>query len=102
VLLERTHSNRWVARARRDRPVVGSITFLESRPRRVVFRSQVFGGGADGRLLLRDAECLEVAFALILAQLARAEGELKGMPIHSRALRPVGAMTFDGREGVDW
>lgn len=75
MILIRTHSNRWVARERRDRPVTGIITLINPGERRAVYRTESVDIGSGERALLRDSDALEVAFALLLARRARAAAE---------------------------
>ncbi|NQX28368.1 hypothetical protein HQQ81_13560 [Microbacteriaceae bacterium VKM Ac-2854] len=73
MMLIRTHANRWIAREKRDRPAVGVITLLNPGEKRPVFRTEAIDLGSPERHLLRDADALEVALALLLARRARRE-----------------------------
>lgn len=71
MILLRTHSNRWVARARRTSAVLGLITLVEEQPR-PVFTTVRLDLESGERVLLRDTETLEEAFAVLLAGIERA------------------------------
>lgn len=73
VILFRTHANRWVARERPTRPVIGVITLVESEESATLYRTEAIHASSGERRLLRDSDALEVAFALLLAHLARAD-----------------------------
>lgn len=72
MILTRSHANRWIAREKRQHPAVGAITLLNPGEPRPVYRTEAWEFGSEERHLLRDADALEVAFALLLAWRARA------------------------------
>lgn len=78
MMLERTHPNRWVARERRDLPALGMITLVNPGEPVAVFRTVALRAGSDERLLLRDCDALEVAFALLLAHTVRSRAARAG------------------------
>ncbi|KQQ08473.1 hypothetical protein [Rathayibacter sp. Leaf296] len=90
MILLRTHSNRWIARARRAGTVVGVIT-LDTDPGRPVHRTVRLDPSGE-RVLLRDTESLEEAFAVLLAGIERArlalEAELAG-PVAPVSVREI-------------
>ena len=71
MILLRTHSNRWIARARRTGVVHGLITFADDLPQ-PVFRTLRLDAATGERVLLRDTDTLEVAFAVLIAAVERA------------------------------
>ncbi|KZX22340.1 hypothetical protein [Rathayibacter tanaceti] len=71
MILSRTHANRWVARARRNGAVLGVITLVPDLPR-PTYRTVRLDAATGERVLLRDTEALEDAFAVLLAGLERA------------------------------
>ncbi|NQX16455.1 hypothetical protein [Rathayibacter sp. VKM Ac-2857] len=70
MILLRTHSNRWIARARRTGVVHGLITFADDLPQ-PVFRTLRLDTATGERVLLRDTDTLEVAFAVLIAAVER-------------------------------
>jgi hypothetical protein len=73
MILIRTHSNRWIARERLDRPALGRVTRIDGEQVPSSYRTELFIPAAVERILLRDADCLEVAFALLLAAIVRSQ-----------------------------
>jgi hypothetical protein len=73
MILVRTHSNRWIARERVDRPAVGRVTRIDGEQAPSNYRTELFIPAAAERILLRDADCLDVAFALLLAAITRSQ-----------------------------
>lgn len=71
MILLRTHSNRWIARARRTGVALGLITFAADLPR-PVFKTVRLDLVTGERVLLRDSDCLEEAFAVLIAGVERA------------------------------
>lgn len=80
MLLERTHSNRWIVRARRLAPPLARITQLQQGGRQVLFRTEVWCWDREQRVLLRDCDALEVALALVIAHVARGCGRVLDNP----------------------
>lgn len=90
MLLRRTHENRWIARHYRHAPAVGRITRMNAAGQSACFRTEAWLAGHDERILLRDTDALEIAFALLLASttraLYRASSELtESMPLRQPA-----------------
>lgn len=71
MILLRTHSNRWIARARRTGVALGLITFAADLPR-PVYKTVRLDAATGERVLLRDSDCLEEAFAVLIAGVERA------------------------------
>ncbi|SMH44537.1 hypothetical protein SAMN06295885_2381 [Rathayibacter oskolensis] len=71
MILLRTHSNRWIARARRAGVALGLITFAADLPR-PVFKTVRLEVETGERILLRDSDSLEEAFAVLIAGVERA------------------------------
>ena len=103
MILLRTHSNRWIARARRAGAVVGVIT-LAADLARPVYRTIRLDPSGE-RLLLRDTDALEEAFAVLLAGVERAriaaEAELAG-PVAPLTVRELAeeAATASEEDGI--
>ncbi|QHC65703.1 hypothetical protein GSU68_03300 [Rathayibacter sp. VKM Ac-2759] len=78
MILLRTHSNRWIARARRTGVALGLITFAADLPR-PVYKTVRLDVESGERVLLRDADSLEEAFAVLIAGVERSRlaGELE-------------------------
>ncbi|WKK70519.1 hypothetical protein Q0F99_11685 [Rathayibacter oskolensis] len=70
MILLRTHSNRWIARARRTGVALGLITFAADLPR-PVYKTVRLDVESGERVLLRDADSLEEAFAVLIAGVER-------------------------------
>lgn len=70
MILLRTHSNRWIARARRTGIALGLITFAADLPR-PVFKTVRLDTSSGERILLRDSDSLEEAFAVLIAGVER-------------------------------
>ncbi|MWV48886.1 hypothetical protein GRS96_06290 [Rathayibacter sp. VKM Ac-2803] len=71
MILLRTHSNRWVARARRAGVALGLIT-LAAELSRPVYKTVRLDIESGERILLRDSDSLEEAFAVLIAGVERA------------------------------
>ena len=82
MILVRTHSNRWVARRQRDWPVVGTITLINPGQHPPVYRTETHDIAYAERVLLRDEDCLEVAFALLLAGIERGRAQKSAPESH--------------------
>ncbi|QHC57722.1 hypothetical protein [Rathayibacter sp. VKM Ac-2760] len=111
MILLRTHSNRWVARARRTGVVVGLITLAADLPH-PVFRTVRLDGPSGERVLLRDTDTLEVAFAVLIAAVERARlaevaapAQNESDPAAQAPLAPVSVLaepdTFEPDEPTD-
>lgn len=72
MILAQTHSNRWVARKRRNQVVLGIITLVSLDGKGPVYRSELVSVTSTERVLLRDESSLDVAFAVLLAAIQRA------------------------------
>lgn len=84
MILLRTHSNRWIARARRTGVVHGLITFADDLPQ-PVFRTLRLDAATGERVLLRDTDTLEVAFAVLIAAVERARLAEVAAPVQDDA-----------------
>lgn len=89
MILMGTHANRWVARKSRLRPVSGVITRVGGPGHGAVFRTYALTAEPAERVLLRDADSLEVAFALLLAHVERLRTTPSTEASHLRDRRSV-------------
>jgi hypothetical protein len=91
MILIKTHSNRWIARERLDRPVLGRVTRIGAVQMPTNYRTELLAPATVKRVLLRDAGSLEVAFALLIAAIARSQmaNEARGSAASKGLIMPA-------------
>lgn len=81
MILEQTHANRWIVRERRTSGAIARITHLHHDARRPYFRTEMLDPlDPSEHVLLRDADTLELAFALAIARSTRPTPEIADEP----------------------